>query len=107
MQKNEGTKDDLDTIKGTLRQQSHLTKIEKLIIMCVPENVGLREEAAARCTAKIKRRMLKKQAWKARAEHQVKYCLEPRKKKAKRKPLSELYVKGHFTEDREEWQKEL
>ena len=25
----------------------------------------------------------------------------------KRKPLSELYVNGHFTEDKEEWQKEL
>ena len=25
----------------------------------------------------------------------------------KSKPLTELYVKGHFTEDREEWQKEL
>ena len=30
-----------------------------------------------------------------------------RKKKAKRKPLTELYVKGNFTEDREECQKEL
>ena len=67
----------------------------------------LREEAAARCTAKIKRRVLKKQARKARAEHQVKCCLVPGKKKAKRKPLTKLYVKGHFTEDREEWQKEL
>ena len=28
-------------------------------------------------------------------------------KKAKRKPLAELYFKGHFTEDRAEWQKEL
>ena len=48
-----------------------------------------------------------KQASKARAEHQVKCCLEPGKKKAKRKPLRELHVKGHFIEDREEWQKEL
>ena len=28
-------------------------------------------------------------------------------KEAKRKPLTELYVKGNFTEDREEWQKKL
>ena len=73
----------------------------------MPENVGLREEAAARCTAKIKRKVLKKQARKARAEHQVKCFLEQGKKKAKRKPLTELCVKGHVTEDREEWQKEL
>ena len=51
--------------------------------------------------------MLKKQARKARAEHHVKCCQEPGKKKAKRKPLTELYVKWQYTEDREEWQKEL
>ena len=33
--------------------------------------------------------------------------LEPRKKKVKRKPLTEFYVKENFTEDREEWQKEV
>ena len=87
---------------------AHRTKSEREnIILSVPENVRLHEEAAARCTAKIKRSVLKKQARKARAEHQVKCCLEPGKEKAKRKPLTELYVKGHFTEDREEWQKEL
>ena len=37
----------------------------------------------------------------------MKCCLEPAKKKAKRKPLTQLQVKGHFTEDREEWEKEL
>ena len=51
--------------------------------------------------------MLKKQARKARAEHQVKCWLETGKKKAKRKPLTELYVKEHFTGVREEWHKEL
>ena len=29
------------------------------------------------------------------------------KNKTKRKPLNELYVKGHSAEDREEWQQEL
>ena len=33
----------------------------------MPENVRLREKATARCTAKIKRRVLKKHARKARA----------------------------------------
>ena len=37
----------------------------------------------------------------------MKFCLEPGKKKVKRKPLTEILVKGNFTEDREEWQKEL
>ena len=47
--------------------------------------------------SKIKRRILRKEARKARAEHLV----------TKRKPLTELYVKRHPTEDRREWQKEL
>ena len=66
-----------------------------------------REETAARCTTKIKRRLLRRQARKARAEHLVRCSLEPGKKKEKRKPLTELYVKGFFTEEREEWQEEL
>ena len=33
--------------------------------------------------------------------------LESGKKKCKSKPLTELFVKGQFTEDREEWQKQL
>ena len=35
----------------------------------------------------------------------MKCCLQPGKKKAKRKPLTELYVKENFTEDGEGWQK--
>ena len=48
-----------------------------------------------------------KEAMRARVEHLVKCSLEPGKKKSKNKPLTELYIKCHFTEDREEWQKEL
>ena len=84
-----------------------ITRKQRKIKMSTPENVRLREEAAARSTAKIERKVLKKQARKARADHQVKCCLEPGKKKTKRQPLTELYVKGHSTEDTEEWQKEL
>ena len=40
-------------------------------IMSTSQNVRLREEAAAKCTAKIKKEVLK-QARKARAEHLVK-----------------------------------
>ena len=51
----------------------HHTKAEREnIIQSTPENVRFREEAAARCTKKIWRRVLKKQARKARAEHLVK-----------------------------------
>ena len=74
--------------------------------MSTPETVRLREEAAARCTTKIKRRVLRRQARNAGAEHLVRCTLEPGKKKAKNKPLTEMCVKGPFPEDREEWQKE-
>ena len=59
----------------------------------------LREEAAERCTVKSKRRVLRRQARKARAEHLVRCSLVPGNRKAKRKPLTELYVKGNFTKD--------
>ena len=48
-----------------------------------------------------------KQARKARAEHLVKCRTAPGKKNVRRKPLSELYVNWNFTEDREEWQREV
>ena len=63
--------------------------------------------AAARSVRPIERKILRKQARKARADHPVQCCLLPGKKIPKRKPLTELYVNGIFTEDREEWQKEL
>ena len=58
--------------------------------MSTPETVRLREEAAARCTAKIKRRILRKQARKARAEHLVKCSLEPGKKKGEKKAADRI-----------------
>ena len=45
------------------------------------DNVRMREEAAARCKKVIKRRVLKKQARKARADHLVKCSLMPRRRK--------------------------
>ena len=65
------------------------------------ENVRIREEAAAKCTKVIKKRVLKKQARKARAEHLVKCCLAPGRRHVRRKPLSKLYVNWNFTEDSE------
>ena len=51
--------------------------------------------------------MLRKQARKSKADHLVKCSMMPGRKKIKRKPLSELYFNGKFTENIEECQKEL
>ena len=104
--------DDLSTaqknIETAAKKIQHRTNAQKeKEMMKTPENVRLREGAVARCTAEIKRSVLRRQARKARAEHLVKCSLVPGKKKAKRRPMTELYVNGPFTEDRSEWQKEL
>ena len=54
-------------------------------IMSVLETVRLREEAVARCTAKNERKVVRKQARKARVEHLVRFSMEPEKEKATRK----------------------
>ena len=78
-------------IENAAKKIRHRTNaLKEKEIMCTPENVRLREEAAARCTTKIKRRVVRRQARKARAEHLVRCSLESGKKKAKRKPLTEL-----------------
>ena len=79
----------------------HRTKAQKETeIMSTPEKVRLREEAAARCTAEIKRRVLRRQARKARAEHLVRCILDPRKEKSKKKAADRIVRKRSFTEDR-------
>ena len=62
-----------------------------------PEKVRTREEAAARCTQAIKRKVLRKQARKAKADHGVKCSIVPGKKIRKRKPLTEWDVNGKMT----------
>ena len=72
-------------IENAAKKIRHRTKAQREKgRMSTPETVRLREEAAARCTAKIKRRVLRRQARKARAEHMVICSLEPGKKKADR-----------------------
>ena len=94
-------------IENAAEKIQHRTNAQKdKEVMRTPENVRLREEAAAGCAAGGGGRVLRRQARKARAGHLVRCSLVPGKKKGKRKPLTELYVKGHFTEDRAEWQKE-
>ena len=75
----------LKNTENAARKEVHRTKAQReKEVMSTPENVRLREEAAARCTAKIKRIILRKQARKAWAEHLVQCSLEPVKKKDKK-----------------------
>ena len=102
--------EDLATIQKNIeiaaKKVVHRTKAQReKEIMSIPEKVRFREEAAARCTHKNQERVLRRQARGVRAEHLVKCSLEQVKKKAKNKPLTDLYVKDHFTEDWEEWQR--
>ena len=77
--KNEGNKEEYlstaqENIENAAKKIRHRTKAQKeKEIMSTPVSVRLREEAAARCTAKIKRRVLRRQARKARAEHLVRW----------------------------------
>ena len=49
-------------IENAVKKVVHLTKAQReRKIMSIPENVRMREEAAARCTTKIKRRVLRRQ----------------------------------------------
>ena len=68
-----------------------------------PEDVMVKQGAAARNTRLVERQVLRKQPRKARADHAVKGTVMLGKKIPKRKPLTELYVDGNFTEDGEEW----
>ena len=74
MERNECTEENLDAINKNIEKaagkEAHRTIAQReKTITSTPENVRPREEAAARCTAKIKRRILRKQARKARAEN--------------------------------------
>ena len=103
--KGEDQKEDLETIQKSILEAAtkvaHTTKSDReKEVRRTPEKVKEREGAAARCTQAIKKKVLRNQAMKARADHAVKEIL-------KRKPLTELYVNGKFMEDRKEWKKEL
>ena len=96
------------SIEEAAKKTDHTTKAErKKRGTDTPKAILSKEMAAARSTRPIERKILRKQARKARADHAVQCCLLPGKRIPKRKALTELYVNGIFTEDREEWQKEL
>ena len=86
MKKNGSIEDLAGVRKNTenaARKPAHQTKArrEEETNESTPDNFRLREEAAAKCTAKIKRRIPRKQARKAGAEHLVQCSLEPVKTK--------------------------
>ena len=93
----EKQEENLETIQmdmeGGCRQSDKAVKLK-------PESVRMREEAAAGYTKAFKRRVLKKQARKVRADHLLECGMMPGRVKTERKPSSELYVNGKFTEDR-------
>ena len=69
-EENGSIEDDLATIQenteNAARKEVHRMKAQKeKEVVSTPKSVRLREEAAARCTAKIKRIFLRKQARKA------------------------------------------
>ena len=109
--RNEKLEDNLETrrevIEDAAGKVAQSTQKREKNVKRTLENVRICEEAAARCTKVIKRRLLKKHARKARAEHLVNCSSAPGRRKKQRKPLSELHVNGNLTEDTEEWQKEL
>ena len=55
----------------------------------------------------IKRKVFKKQARKAIADHLIKCSMMPGRRRMKSNALAELFVNGKFTEDREKWQHEF
>ena len=109
--KDEKHKENLGTIQKDIEEAAGKSGLEHKksdrdkAVKETPENVRIREEAAARCTKVITRRVLKKQARKTRSDHLVKCSLMPGRIIIIKEPLSELYVNGNFMEDREELQK--
>ena len=109
--KEEDQKEDLETtqesIEEAAKQVTHTTKSERDEVRRTPEKVRIREEAAARCTKVIKRRVFRKQARNAKADHLVKCSMMPGEERVTRTLLTEFYVNGKFTKDRGEWCQEL
>ena len=84
------------TIEFAAGNVAHCTKAERKKVKRTRDDARTREEAAVRCTKAIKRRVLKKQARKAGAEHLVRCCLALGKKEASRKPLTEFCRRAFY-----------
>ena len=82
----EKQEENLGTTQKKIEEAAHSTENDRHKAMKqTPENVRVRvrEEAAAKCTRVIERRVLQKTARKARADHPVKCSLMPRRRKIK------------------------
>ena len=93
--------DCLETIQkkteDAAKEIAHTTKLER----------DRGEKAVARSLRPDERRVLRRQARKARAAHLVKCSLALGHRRVLRKPLKELHINGEFSENREDWRKEL
>ena len=94
-------KDCLETIQkkteDAAKEIPHSTKLER----------DREERAVTRSLRPDERRVLRRQAGKARAAHLVKCRLALGQRRVLRKPLRELHINGGFSENREDWRKEL
>ena len=87
---------------------AHTTKVERdKGARRVQAKIVAQEGAAARSLRPVERRVLRTRARKGRAERLVKCSLRRAKEKVTRKPLKELHIKGEFSENSEDWKKEL
>ena len=94
-------KDCLETIQkkteDAAKEIPHSTKLEK----------DREERAVARSSRPDERRVLRRQAGKARAAHLIKCSLALSQRIVYIKPQEELHINGEFSENREDWRKEL
>ena len=88
----EGKEETLGTIQKGIEEAAGKVPRDKMVKR-TPVSVGIREEAAARCTQVINRRVLKKQARKARADHLVICSMMPgRRRKRKQRHCEGVYA---------------
>ena len=110
--KGDARKDCLETIQKNIedgaKEIAHNTKLERdRDARRVPTKIVAQEKAATRSLRPVERRVLRRQARKARAANLVKCSLAPGWRRVLGKPLKELYINGEFSENREDWRKEL
>ena len=94
--------------RGSGEGDSHSTIVERdRAARQSQKNIEALAGAAARSSRAVERRVLQKEAPKVRAEHLVQCSRMPGKRKVRTKPSKELYSKGSFSENRDDWNKEL
>ena len=92
-------------MKLTWTPKRHSKHRKKISTRSGGEECYTRERAAARCARQIGRKILRMQARKAKAKHDVKCSFLPGKRMPKRNFFTELYTNDIFTENRSVWEK--